>query len=162
VKNDGAIAPCCDRRKTGRRDSLNQSFRALLAALLVVNATGCAIVLSHQFTDPTNKWQSRSGQLMYRNARTTLIGEVLIRFSQSGDFELTFSKGPGVNLLVLRQNDSFAEVRGPLARMGWSGPPQRAPKQLRPWIALREKIIQAQDRKSFRYASGEETFLFRF
>lgn len=99
---------------------------------------------------------------MYRNARTTLIGEVLIRFSQSGDFELTFSKGPGVNLLVLRQNDSFAEVRGPLARMGWSGPPQRAPKQLRPWIALREKIIQAQDRKSFRYASGEETFLFRF
>lgn len=156
--------PGCDRdrRKIEWRGYVTRSFWAPLAALLVVHATGCAMVSSHQFTDPTNNWQSRSGQLMYRNAKTTLIGEVLVRFSQSGDFELTFSKGPGVNLLVLRENDSFAEVRGPLARMGWSGPVQRAPKQLQPWIALREKIIQAQDRKSFRYASGEETFLFRF
>jgi hypothetical protein len=49
---------------------------------------------------------------MYRTTTTTLIGDVLIRFSKSGDFELTFSKGPGVTLLSLRQDATFAEVNG--------------------------------------------------
>jgi hypothetical protein len=41
---------------------------------------------------------------MYRTPNTTLIGDVLVRFSKSGDFELTVSKGPGVTLLSLRQD----------------------------------------------------------
>ena len=53
---------------------------------------------------------------MYRTATTTLIGDVLVRFSKSGDFELTFSKGPGVTLLkaasYLMHSDNFSQVRG--------------------------------------------------
>ena len=59
---------------------------------------------------------------MYHTPNTTLIGEVLVRFSKDGDFELTVSKGPGITLLSLRQDATFAEVKGGLAGHGWSGP----------------------------------------
>ena len=134
----------------------------LMVALLILDLTGCAILSPHQFTEPSNDWQTRNGQLMYRTAKTTLIGEVFVRFSKNGDFELTFSKGPGVTLLTLRQNNSFAEAKGALARRGWSGPVEHAPKQLRGWLELRDKIIHAQDRPSLRHVSGKETFLFHF
>ncbi len=113
----------------------------------------------------------RSGQLLYRNARTTLIGEVLVRYSKTGDFELTFSKGAGVTLLALREDNSFAEIKGPLVRGGWSGRVEQAPERLQGWFVLREKLVQAlataspsgggQDRK-VRCAAGTEAFLFRF
>jgi hypothetical protein len=98
---------------------------------------------------------------MYRTAATTLIGDVLVRLSKSGDFELTFSKGPGVTLLTLRQDASFAEVKGPFAKGGWSGPVEQAPKPLRAWLGLRDKLINSHDR-SVRYTADNETFLFRF
>jgi hypothetical protein len=134
----------------------------LIVALTLVDLAGCAALSRHQFIDPARDWQVRSGQLLYRTPKTTLIGEVVVRFSRSGEFELTFSKGPGVALLVLRQNASFAQVKGALARMGWSGPVERAPKQLRPWLELRDKIMRAQDRQPIRHVSGAETFLLRF
>ncbi len=137
-------------------------LNAILIALLIVDLTACATISRHQFAEPTRDWQARSGQLLYRTQKTTLIGEVIVRFSKSGDFELTFSKGPGVTLLVLRQDATFAEVKGPLARQGCSGPIERAPPQLRGWLGLRDKILQAKNRQSVRYVAGAETFLFRF
>ena len=128
----------------------------------------------HQFANSAQDWQTRSGQLLYRNATTTLIGEVLVRFSANGDFELTFSKGPGLTLLTLRQDATFAQVKGAMAGPGWSGPIDRAPPQLRGWLGLRDKIVQAQDRQprnnrgsrtvseSIRHTAGPETFLLRF
>ena len=98
---------------------------------------------------------------MYRAVNTTLVGDVLVRFSKSGDFELTFSKGPGVTLLSLRQDAAFAEVKGPFAEAGWSGPVEQAPKPLRGWLGLRDKLIHSQD-QVVRYAAGNEIFLFRF
>jgi len=97
---------------------------------------------------------------MYQTAETTLIGDVLVRFSKTGDFELSLSKGP-VPLLTLRQDASFAEVKGPFAKDGWSGPVEQAPKPLRAWLGLRDKLIHSQD-QSVRYTAGNETFLFRF
>jgi hypothetical protein len=124
--------------------------------------TSCAMLSRHQFTEPAPDWQSRNGQLLYRSPKTTLIGEVFTRFSKNGDFELTFSKGPGVTLLIIRQDTSFAEVRGALAGPGWSGPANQAPKRLRPWLGLRDQLIRSQDRHAVRYVAGSETFLFRF
>jgi hypothetical protein len=131
-----------------------------VAVALVLSS--CAMISRHQFPQPSQDWQARSGQLLYHTAKTTLIGEVFVRFSKSGDFELTFSKGPGVTLLLVRQDASFAEVRGALAGPGWSGPANQAPKRLRSWLGLREQLIRSQDRKSVRYVAGPETFLFRF
>jgi hypothetical protein len=99
---------------------------------------------------------------MYRAPNTTLIGEALVRFSKTGDFELTVSKGPGITLLSLRQDSNFAEAKGGLARQGWSGPVAQAPSQLRGWLGLRDQFLRAPDRKTLRYSADNETFLFQF
>jgi hypothetical protein len=122
--------------------------------------TSCATTSHHKFSEPTATWQTKNGQLMYRTGKTTLIGDVLVRFSTSGDFELSLSKGP-VTLLTLRQDASFAEVKGPFAKGSWSGPVAQAPKPLRAWLGLRDRLISSQDR-SVRYTASNETFLFRF
>src|SRR5438093_11904953 len=85
--------------------------------------TSCTTISSHTFSKPTSDWQTKTGQLMYRTAKTTLIGDAVVRFSKVGDFELTVSKGPGIALLSLRQDASFADVKGASApRQAWSGP----------------------------------------
>ncbi|HEV2046709.1 MAG TPA: hypothetical protein VGQ95_08935 [Chthoniobacterales bacterium] len=137
-------------------------MRSLAPLGMTICFAACATVSRHQFAEPTRDWQARNGQLLYRTQKTTLIGEVLVRFSKGGDFELTFSKGPGVTLLILRQDANFAEVKGPLARQGWSGPINRAPPQLRGWLGLRDEFLHAKDRQSIRHVAGAETFLLRF
>ena len=81
--------------------------------------------------------------------------------SNTGDFELTVSKGPGITLLSLRQDASFAEVKGAFTRQGWSGPTSQAPPQLRGWLALRDQFLHAPNQKVLRYTTGDETFVFR-
>jgi hypothetical protein len=137
-------------------------MRALVVGFLIVDLPSCVTTSSHQFAESAGDWQMRSGQLLYRNAKTMLIGEVLVRYSKNGDFELTFSKGAGVTLLALRQDSSFAEIKGPLVRSGWSGQVEQTPQRLRGWLDLRDKLIRARDRHAVRYIAGAETFLFRF
>lgn len=137
-------------------------LRVAIIALVIVDLAGCATTSRHQFVEPSRDWQTRSGQLMYRNAKTTLIGDAVVRFSENGGFELTFAKGPDITLLVIRQDAAFAEVKGPLARQGWSGPVDHAPPQLRGWLGLREKLIHAKDGQPIRHTASGETFLLRF
>jgi hypothetical protein len=99
---------------------------------------------------------------MYRTAKATLIGEALVRFSNAGDFELTVSKGPGITLLSLRQDTGFAEFNANFTGQRWSGPTAQAPQQLRGWLGLRDQFLRAPKQKTLRYASGDETFVFRF
>ena len=134
----------------------------LFLAIAVFCVTSCATISRHEFSEPTAGWQTKTGQLMYRSSQTTLIGEALVRFSKTGDFELTLSKGPGITLLSLRQDATFAKITGAFAREGWSGPVAQAPPQLRGWLALRDQFLHAPNQKTLRYTTGNETFLFRF
>jgi hypothetical protein len=136
-------------------------FVALLA-IISFCIISCATISHHEFSEPFAGWQTKSGQLMYRAPNTTLIGEVLVRFSKTGDFELTVSKGPGITLLSLRQDATFAEVKGGLAGHGWSGHVDEAPPQLRSWLGLRDQFLHTPNRKTMRYSAGNETFVFRF
>lgn len=124
--------------------------------------TSCVSVSHHQFSEPTSGWQTKTGQLMYRTAKATLIGEALVRFSKTGDFELTVSKGPGITLLSLRQDAAFAEFNASFTGQHWSGPTAQAPQQLRGWLGLRDQFLRAPNQNTLRYVSGSETFLFRF
>ncbi len=133
-----------------------------LLAIAVFCLTSCSILTSHEFSEPTAGWQTKSGQLMYRSPKTIVIGEALVRFSRTGDFELTVSKGPGITLLSLRQDAAFAKITGAFARQGWSGPTSQAPPQLRGWLALRDQFLHAPNQKILRYTAGDETFVFRF
>jgi len=132
----------------------------LLAALLFA-CSSCETV-RHQFAGPARDWQARNGQLHYHGKRTSLIGEVLVRFSKAGDFELTFSKGPGVTLLEIHQDANFFRVKGPLAGPTWSGSIAHAPPRLRGWLELREKLMALGDKTSLTHRYGGETFTFRF
>src|SRR6267378_4700008 len=134
-----------------RAIEVNRPYLICLVAIIVFCIISCATVSHHEFSEPAVGWQTKSGQLMYRTPNTTLIGDVLVRFSKTGDFELTVSKGPGITLLSLRQDATFVEVKGAFARQGWSGPLDQAPPQLRGWLGLRDQFIHAPDRKTLRY-----------
>jgi hypothetical protein len=134
----------------------------LVVTVSVFCVTSCVTSSHHDFSEPVTGWQTKTGQLMYRTPNTTLIGEALVRFSKTGDFELTVSKGPGITLLSLRQDANFAEVKGGLARQGWFGPVAQAPLQLRGWLGLRDQFLHEPDRKTLRYTANNETFVFRF
>jgi hypothetical protein len=141
------------------------AYRAVATSLLGIAAlflTSCASVSQHQFIEPAAGWQTKTGQLMFRTATATLIGEALVRFSDAGDFELTVSKGPGITLLSLRQDAAFAEINASFTGQHWSGPTADAPSQLRGWLGLRDQFLRAPNQKTLRYVSGNETFLFRF
>ena len=140
----------------------HRAVATVLLFIATVCLTSCASVSSHQFAEPTGGWQTRTGQLMYRTAKSTLIGEALVRFSKSGDFELTVSKGPGITLLSLRQDATFAEINASFTGQHWSGPTASAPSQLRGWLGLRDQFLRAPNQKTLRYVNGDETFLFRF
>jgi len=143
--------------QTGRRRS---SRRTILAALLFC-LTSCQ-TLRHQFASPEPDWQSQIGQLQYRGPKISLIGDVLVRYSNQGDFELTFTKGPGVTLLTVRQDDQFVRVSGPLARGSWSGPPAEAPVRLRGWVSLREVLLHSKNQPLVRQTIGPDRFTFVF
>lgn len=114
------------------------------------------------FVQPEPGWESRVGQLQYRSPKTTLIGDVLVRYSAAGDFELTFSKGPGLILLTVRQNDQFVRVSGPLARGSWSGAPRNAPVHLRGWVSLRDLLLREKSQPLVRRTVGGDSFTFAF
>ena len=141
---------------------VDRPYLVLALALAICCLTGCTTFSFHKFSEPTAEWQTKSGQLMYRSSKTIVIGEALVRYSKAGDFELTVSKGPGITLLSLRQDATFAEVKGAFARQGWSGPVAQAPAQLRGWLALRDQFLHAPNQNTLRYTAGDETFVFRF
>src|SRR4029077_2596844 len=58
-------------RAVALRRRVDSWSNAILIALLIVNLTGCAFISRHQFVEPAVNWQTRSGQLLYRNARRT-------------------------------------------------------------------------------------------
>ena len=131
----------------------------MLAAVLCL--ASCQ-TMRHQFVQPEPDWQTRIGQLQYRSPKTSLIGEVLVRYSSAGDFELIFTKGPGVTLLTVRQDAKFVRVSGLLARGSWSGQPNDAPARLRGWVSLREVLLRDRTKSLVRQAVGSDNFTFAF
>jgi hypothetical protein len=141
---------------------VNRLYLIAILAIACFCLTNCASVSHHQFSEPSAGWQTKTGQLMYRTPKATLIGEAIVRFSKSGDFELTVSKGPGITLLSLRQDAGFAEINASFTGQHWSGPTASAPLRLHGWLGLRDQFLRAANQKTLRYATGSETFLFRF
>lgn len=137
-------------------------MKIFIAAIALLGLTSCSFATPHKFAEPGKRWETRSGQLQYKNARATVVGDVVVRYSKHGDFELTFSKGPGVTLLTIQQDNEYAHVSGPMAKLGWSGRTEHAPQQLRGWLSLRDAVIRAQDRQSISRDVGAESFQFRF
>lgn len=138
---------------------IGQIGRMLLVAIC---AAACQTTSSHQFTAPAPDWRTKTGQLSYSDSRLTLIGEVIVRYSKRGDFEMSFTKAGGLTLVHLRRDSSFGEISGPLARGRWSGEVSKAPARLRGWFALRDQIVTARKAGTVRHDSAEQSFTLRF
>ncbi|CAA9231415.1 MAG: hypothetical protein AVDCRST_MAG42-1152 [uncultured Chthoniobacterales bacterium] len=135
----------------------------LTCAALALSLTACQTTMpARQFAEPASGWQTKTGQLAYTDGRMSLIGEVLVRYSKGGDFELTFTKAGGITLLSIRQDANFAQAEGPLARGRWSGTTAEAPARLKGWFQLRDKIVNGRRMTSIRHDAGEQSFTLRF
>src|SRR6266478_1252137 len=58
-----------------------------ILAITLFCVTSCVTTSPHEFSQPTADWHTKTGQLMYRSQKATLIGDALLRFSKTGDFE---------------------------------------------------------------------------
>ena len=126
----------------------DRPYPIFFVAIVCFCLTSCASVTPHQFSEPAAGWQTKNGQLMYRTAKATLIGEAIVRLSKTGDFDLTVSKGPGITLLSLRQDAEFAEFNASFTGQHWSGSTASAPPQLRGWLAIARSIPSRAESKN--------------
>ncbi len=136
------------------------AFAIILAVSLL--SSGCALIPGHKFVDPARDWNARSGQLAYHGRHRVIIGEVLVRFSARGDFELTFTKGPGLVLLLMRTDPEFARVQGAMVGLPWSGQIAQAPPRMKGWLQLRDRILRSPKEKTVRVNEAGDTFLAHF
>ena len=113
----------------------------------LLSLTSCA-----DYSTPSVRRARARLAVAHRTARLpgpemSLIGEVLVRSSASGELELTFSKGPGVRFCTVRQDDKFGECRRSARAWCLVGSARECAGALRGWFALRE-ILLAADRQS--------------
>ena len=142
---------------------MKTTLTLLACAFLSLGLTSCQTTSpAREFAEPATGWQTKTGQLAYTDQKMSLIGEVLVRYSKSGDFQLTFTKAGGVTLLSLRQDANFGQAEGPLARGRWSGATAEAPARLRGWFQLRDKIVNGRRMTTIRHDAGEQSFTLRF
>ncbi len=110
-------------------------LRAFLLLLLAALVSGCQTAST--FPAPGADWQTHSGQMQYVSAEgKSIIGEVVVRRSKQGDFQLAFSSGPGFPLMRLWKSGDRLRAEGALARGSWQGAAGKAPKPLQGWVSL--------------------------
>src|SRR5215207_2661124 len=96
--------------------------------------SGCATQpVANQFPQPTDLWESFSGQLQYVAAGHSVIGE-FVASRHAADFHLEFSKGGAVPLIKVSRHEELALAEGALARGRWQGNAGAAPAPLVGWV----------------------------
>ena len=110
------------------------SFLHLYSVALALLLAGCAARIFPEY-NPAGR--NVAGQMLYIGKKHTFVGEFTVRQSPT-DFALDVTKGPGMQLILLRENgDNLVRVEA----MGhtWQGNPHVfVPPQVRNWVALRE------------------------
>ncbi|MGA3170809.1 MAG: hypothetical protein ABSE62_07320 [Chthoniobacteraceae bacterium] len=132
-------------------------FPLLAAAALA----GCA---THIFPAYNPAGQNVAGQMLYSSKKRTFVGEFTVRQSPT-DFALDVTKGPGMELILVRENgDNLVRVEA--LNHAWQGDPRHfVPPQVRNWVALREvfaggtpagaTVTRAPGQISVEFANGE-------
>ncbi len=118
--------------------------RALLPFMLAL----CSCASSQQaqqFPQPTELWESFSGQLQYVTPENSVIGE-FVASRHAADFHLEFSKGGAVPLIKVSRHEQLSRAEGPLARGRWQGKASSAPARLRGWVDEVPRAFMALER----------------
>jgi hypothetical protein len=106
----------------------------LLSAILLA---GCQSAKEMSGLGPEAK--TRIGQLKYSYGAHSVVGDIILRSLNGGDYDLYFSKA-GVTVLEFQTHGSHMAATGLLARNGWSGQTAEALGPLKPWAMLREVL----------------------
>jgi len=133
----------------------------VLAAALFAALPGCSTGIFPEY-NPAGR--TIAGQMLYSGKKRTFVGEFTVRRSPT-DFALDVTKGPGMQLILVRENgDNLARVEA--LNHAWQGNPRRfVPPQARNWLALREvfsgatpadaKVARAPGQITVDFANGE-------
>jgi hypothetical protein len=106
----------------------------LLSAILLA---GCQTAREISGLGPEAK--TRIGQLEYTTGGHSVVGDIILRSLNGGDYDLYFSKA-GVTVLEFQTRGSHMVATGLLAKNGWSGETNQARGPLKPWATLREVL----------------------
>jgi hypothetical protein len=106
----------------------------LLSAILLA---GCQTAKEISGLGPEAK--TRIGQLQYTTGGHSVVGDIILRSLNGGDYDLYFSKA-GVTVLEFQTRGSHMAATGLLAKNGWSGETAQARGPLKPWATLREVL----------------------
>jgi len=111
----------------------------VLAAALFAALPGCSTGIFPEY-NPAGR--TIAGQMLYSGKKRTFVGEFTVRRSPT-DFALDVTKGPGMQLILVRENgDNLARVEA--LNHAWQGNPRRfVPPQARNWLALRKGCSRA-------------------
>ena len=106
----------------------------ITAAALLAALVGCATSIFPEY-NPAGR--NVSGQMLYSGKKRTFVGDFTVRQSPT-DFALDVTKGPGMQLILVRENgDNLVRVEA--LNHTWQGNPQHfVPAQVRNWVALRQ------------------------
>lgn len=136
-------------------------FPSLTAAAVLTTLSGCATGIFPAY-NPAGR--NVGGQMLYAGKKRTFVGEFTVRQSPT-DFALDVTKGPGMQLILIRENDDNL-VRVEALNHTWQGNPRHfVPVQVRNWVALREvfaggtpkgaEVTRAPGRITVQFANGE-------
>jgi len=135
------------------------AFAFVLAAVLF---PGCATT-NNSFPSPGADWKTFQGQLHYTSAAgKSIIGDVVIRRSPHGDFQLEFQSGPGFPLIRLWQSGEVARAEGVFARGAWQGSAAKPPQRLKSWFKLRDSFARQDHPTHLAINEGGDHFVFHF
>ena len=135
--------------------------RVLLCLFLAASLPGCSTRI---FPEYNPAGHNIAGQMLYSGKKRTFVGEFAVRQSPT-DFALDVTKGPGMQLILVRENgDNLARVEA--LNHAWQGNPQRfIPPQARNWLAMREvfsgrtpagaKVTRSPGRITAEFRNGE-------
>jgi hypothetical protein len=112
-----------------------RAVRLLIFSLAAVLALpGC---VSSIFPAYNPAGRNVAGQMLYAGKKRTFVGDFTVRQSPT-DFALDVTKGPGMELILIRESDDNL-VRVEALGHTWQGNPQHfVPPQVRNWVALRD------------------------
>jgi hypothetical protein len=112
-----------------------RAVRLLIFSLTAVLAfAGCSTSIFPAY-NPAGR--NVAGQMLYVGKKRTFVGDFTVRQSPT-DFALDVTKGPGMELILIRESDDNL-VRVEALGHTWQGNPQHfVPAQVRNWVALRD------------------------
>jgi len=105
----------------------------LVAAGFATFLPGCSTGI---FPEYNPAGQNVAGQMLYEGKKRTFVGDFTVRQSPT-DFALDVTKGPGMELILIRESEDNL-VRVEALNHTWQGDPRHfVPAQVRNWVALR-------------------------